>query len=132
MTSACGREIKIKAHSKVLVYEGESGETEERAVAGRGGQNTLNQKNLLSRTLRGALSGCSQDLVSHGKSEVFYLRSIEIIYAPVTLPIEPGDVRVGMAICEIVLTGVCVGDSFSLQSVEYFYLYKLGNSNILL
>lgn len=43
-----------------------------------------------------------------------------------------GGVRLGKAICEIMLSGVCVGDSCSLSVVEYFYLYNLHIANILL
>lgn len=63
---------------------------------------TLKQKNLLSKTLRGVPWVCSEDRLSC-ISKVFYLPSIEIISPPVTLPLGSGGVRVGKAICEIVL-----------------------------
>lgn len=43
-----------------------------------------------------------------------------------------GGVRLGKVICEIMLSGVCVGDLCSLSVVEYFYLYNLYIVNILL
>lgn len=91
---------------------------------------TLKHKNLLSKALGGDLSVCSQDRVSCFESKVFYLPSFEIIYSPVTFLVGSGDVRVGMAVGEMVLSEVCVGDSFSLLLVEYFYLDKLGIPSI--
>lgn len=62
---------------------------------------------------------------------LFYLLSAEITSLPITLSLGSSGVRVGMAVCEILLSEFCLRNSFSLHLAEYFYLHNLGILNIL-
>lgn len=106
---------------------GESWGTEGRTVVGRARQ----ERSSFQRHWESPISVLT-DEISCCKTKVFYLLYVEITSSPVTLFIWSGGFRGRMAICERVLSEFCVGDSFSLHLVEYFYVYNLGIPNIIL